>query len=321
MRPKLIQFVTFSHANMIDLAGPFEVFQMANYFSTSALPPYVLQVIALSTTTTHFQDAQLTSRVLEADTPAPHTLIIPGGPGIERLCSDPKFRSDLVPHINKATRLVAVCTGIFALAAAGRLKGKHVTTHWSSYDALEQGYPEVIVKRGPIFINDGPVWTSAGVTSGIDLCLSIVEKDLGHSAALEVAKHLIMFLKRPGDQNQFSTGLTLQTKSEHFSDLHAWVKANLKGDLSLARLAEHMKMSERTLMRKYKASMGQTPTRMVEALRLEAVRHLLASSDRPLKDIADATGLGCGTNVIRKFTKFFDTTPSEYRARFRSTLQ
>lgn len=319
MRTKLIQFVTFTNVNLIDLAGPFEVFQTANYYAKSAKPPYSLQIVSFSGSTLLCEGAKLSTAGVDADLATPHTLVIPGGPGIYDFCKESNFGTDFVRHAHKAERLVSVCTGVFALAAADMLRGKNVTTHWLAYEQFEQQYPGITLKKGPIFVNDGKIWSSAGVTSGIDLCLSLVEKDLGHSAALEVARHLVMFLKRPGDQNQFSSSVTLQMRSGEFSDLHAWVNANLRNDLSIEVLAERMNMSERTLMRKYKAGTGQTPNRMVETLRLEAARHLLVTSERPLKDVANATGLGCDANLIRRFAKAFGTTPNEYRSRFKSS--
>ncbi|MBD8481405.1 GlxA family transcriptional regulator [Pseudomonas coleopterorum] len=319
MRTKLIQFVTFSNMNLLDFAGPFEVFQTANFYAKTQKPPYTLQIVSFSGSALLCEAATLHTAEVDTKLTTPHTLVIPGGPGIYDFCKGPKFKTDFVSHAQKAERLVSVCTGVFALAAADMLHGKNVTTHWLAYEELEQQYPHIILRKGPIFLNDEKIWTSAGVTSGIDLCLSIVEKDLGHSAALEIARHLVMFLKRPGDQNQFSSSLTLQMRSGEFSDLHAWVNSNLNNDLSIGMLAERMNMSERTLMRKYKASTGQTPNRMVETLRLESVRHLLVTSNRPLKEIAAATGMGGDANLIRRFAKAFGTTPNEYRARFTSS--
>ncbi|WP_279630136.1 GlxA family transcriptional regulator [Pseudomonas reidholzensis] len=243
---------------------------------------------------------------------------MPGGAGIQAFCKDSRFFSHFVEHVNNAQRLVSVCTGVFALAAAGQLDGRTVTTHWSAYDELESAFPSVIVKRGPIFINDGHLWTSAGVTSGIDLALSIVENDLGHAAALEVARHLVVYLRRPGDQEQFSSPLALQSKSSHFSDLHAWLSNNLEGDLSVSAMASFMSMSERTFARRYTQQTGSTPSKMVESLRLDAVRHLLVTSNSPLKTIAKRCGVGSESTLIRRFIKTFGVTPGEYRVRFNS---
>ncbi|KPB94313.1 Transcriptional regulator [Pseudomonas syringae pv. maculicola] len=150
------------------------------------------------------------------------------------------------------------------------------------------------------------------------MALAIVEADLGHAAALEVARHLVVFLKRPGDQNQFSSSLTLQSKSSQFSDLHAWLNNNLSGDLSVSVLADFMSMSERTFARKYSEVTGSTPSKMVEQLRLEAARHLLVTSSAPLKTVASKCGLGNESTFIRSFVKNYAVTPREYRERFKS---
>lgn len=320
MPARSIQFITYPEVSLLDLAGPLDVYIAANHFAPPQHPPYSFSILALSPTTEIFSNFSLSAEVLTAQTPAAHTLIVPGGPGIHNFCDDPKFFTHFVNHAEKAKRLVSVCTGIFALATAGKLDGKNVTTHWSAYDQLELDFPAIKVKRGPIFINDGDIWTSAGVTSGIDLALSIVEADLGHAAALEVARHLVVFLKRPGDQNQFSSSLTLQSKSSQFSDLHAWLNNNLSGDLSVSSLAHFMNMSERTFARKYSEITGSTPSKMVEQLRLEAARHLLATSSTPLKTVASKCGLGNESTFIRSFIKNYSVTPKEYRERFKSGI-
>ena len=320
MPAKSIQFVAYPHVSLLDLAGPMDVFVAANHLAKYADLPYALSVLVLDSPTDIFCNFSLSAEHLCADTTPAHTLIVPGGPGIHDFCKDARFFSHFVTHANKAQRLVSVCTGVFALATAGKLDAREATTHWSAYDELEQRFPAIKVRRGPIFINDGDIWTSAGVTSGIDLALAIVEQDLGHSAALEVARHLIMFLKRPGDQDQFSSSLALQSKSSQFSDLHAWINVHLCNDLSVTALSNFMNMSERTFIRKYRESTGRTPSRMVESIRLEAARHLLDTSSKPLKEIAQRCGMGSEATLIRRFIKAFGITPREHRARFKAQL-
>lgn len=320
MLPKTIQFIAFPQANLIDLAGPLEVFSTANYFSDPKAPPYHLSMVSLDSVAAVLPDTYIHTALLDESSLAPHTLIVPGGLGIYDFCKHPQFSAVFKAHAEKVTRLVSVCTGVFALGAAGALSGCKVTTHWSAYDELERIHPDVSLRRGPIFVNDGRIWTSAGVTSGIDLALALVEADLGHALALKVAKHLVVFLKRPGDQSQFSSSLDMQTRSCTFSDLHAWVNENLVEDLSIPALAKRMHMSERTFIRRYRTTTGQIPSKMVEKLRVEAVRHLLVSTECPLKEIAHLTGLGHEASLIRKFWKFFGVTPSEYRQRFKSTI-
>jgi transcriptional regulator GlxA family with amidase domain len=319
MPQKSVQLIAYPEVSLLDLAGPLDVFIAANHYAPPDLPPYSLSILSLTPTTEIFSSFTVNAILIDGETPAPHTLIVPGGPGIHRFCDHPKFYTNFVKHTEKAERLVSVCTGIFALATAGKLDGRNVTTHWSAYDKLELDFPSVNVKRGPIFINDGDLWTSAGVTSGIDLALAMVEADLGHAVALEVARHLVVFLKRPGDQNQFSSSLTLQSKSSQFSDLHAWVNCNLSGDLSVLSLANFMHMSERTFARKYSEANGCTPSKMVEQIRLEAARHMLVTTRTPLKTIAKKCGVGNEATLIRSFIKNYTVTPGEYRARFKSS--
>lgn len=317
MPVKLIQFITYPGVSLLDLAGPLDVFIAANHFAPPHHPPYSFSILALSPMSEILTNFSLNTEILGEKTSPAHTLIVPGGPGIHDFCKHRNFYTHFVSHAEKSKRLVSVCTGIFALATAGKLNGRNVTTHWSAYDKLELDFPAANVKRGPIFINDGDLWTSAGVTSGIDLALAMVEADLGHSAALEVARHLVVFLKRPGDQNQFSSSLTLQSKSSQFSDLHAWLNNNLGNDLSVSSLASFMNMSDRTFARKYSEITGCTPSKMVEQLRLEAACHLLATSKSPLKTIASKCGLGEESTFIRSFIKKYSVTPKEYRERFR----
>lgn len=319
MNTKSVHFLVYSDFNMLDLAGPLEVFRAANYFSSSSAP-YSLSLIAQTDKAFIMPGSFISTLVLDSTTPSPHTLVIPGGLGVYDFCKNPLFDSVFLRYIDEAERILSVCTGAFVLAAAGKIKGKRVTTHWGDYGRLAESCPDAIVERGPIFVKDGNIWSSAGITAGIDLALSIVENDLGHSMALKIAKHLVVFLKRSGGQNQFSSALEFQTKSCEFSDLHAWVNENLSRELTVPVLASYMNMSERTLMRRYKVTMGQTPTKMVEMLRLEAVRRLLVKSNKPLKEVAMITGLGDESNLIRIFVRVFGVTPSQYKASFQPSF-
>lgn len=317
MRSKNIHVISYPNISLLDLAGPIEVFLAANHVSDKLVNPYALKAISLSGSEDIFPGLSLSTEVLSESIVAPDILVIPGGPGIHDFCRNSQFLK-FVNYSKRAKCVVSVCTGVFALATLGRLEGKRVTTHWSAYDRLEAEFPNIIVERGPIFINDGDVWTSAGVTSGIDLALAIVEEDLGHSLALKVAQHLIMFLKRPGDQKQFSSPLMLQSKSGIFSDLHAWVRANLNKKLSLSILADHVNMTERTFLRKYTSETGMTPRKMIVSLRLESACEQLTNTANPIKEIVQRSGFGSESNFSRQFEKAFGISPREYRIRFNS---
>ena len=313
---KSVQFVAFSRMSFLDISGPLDVFLSANKFADGSYKPYEVSVVSPTGHVEMPGGMSIHTNVLSESTAGPHTLIVPGGPGIHAFCDDERYKSIFKTHAQKASRLASVCTGAFALASAGLLDGRRVTTHWSSYDELERRFPKVIVQRGPIFVNDGHIWTSAGVTAGIDLALALVELDLGQAIALEIARNLVMFLKRPGDQSQFSVPLTLQSESGRFSDLHAWMSANLAEDLSIPVLAMRMNMSERSFLRHYSQLIGRTPSKVVEALRLEAARHLLLNTNHPMKEIAARCGFGNEETFLRRFGKSFGTTPGQHRAHF-----
>jgi transcriptional regulator GlxA family with amidase domain len=171
------------------------------------------------------------------------------------------------------------------------------------------------VEQDPIFVRDGDVWTSAGVTAGIDLTLAFVEADVGRAAALAVARHLVVFAKRPGGQAQFSAGLALATDPD-FDTLHEWMTNNLRQDLSVPHLAARVGMSERSFARRYRAATGTTPSRAVERLRVEAAREALATSRRPVKDIAWRFGFGSEETMRRSFLRVLSVAPRDYRLRF-----
>ncbi|MGQ7840931.1 GlxA family transcriptional regulator, partial [Burkholderia pseudomallei] len=213
-------------------------------------------------------------------------------------------------------RIASVCSGAFVLAAAGLLGGRRVVTHWSRCDELAQRYPDVRVEPDPIFIRDGNVWTSAGVTAGIDLALALVEDDLGRALALDVARYLVVFLKRPGGQAQFSAALSLQHEGGCFDELHAWAAANLGADLSVAALAARAGMSERSFMRRYREATGRTPARAIEQMRVEAARNLLADAPLPIKRIAARCGFGSEETMRRSFLRMLGVAPQAYRERF-----
>lgn len=197
------------------------------------------------------------------------------------------------------------------------LDGRRAATHWMYCAKLAQRFPAVRVEPDPIFVRDGPVWTSAGVTAGIDLALALVEEDLGHSVALAVARYLVLFLKRPGGQAQFSAALALQAGEDKFGALHEWINDHLADDLSLSILADQAGMSERSFSRHYAETTGQTPARAIERLRVEAARRLLLESRLPIKRIAQRCGFGSEETLRRSFLRLLEVSPQDYRSRFR----
>ena len=214
-------------------------------------------------------------------------------------------------------RVCSVCTGAFLLAAAGQLDGRHVATHWDWVARLGAQYPGIHIDADRIYIQDGPVWTSAGVSAGIDLTLALIEADFGHQVAIQTARQLVMFIKRSGGQSQFSVPLAAQLHDRgDFADLHAWMAAHLADDLSVERLAEHVGMSPRSFARSYVAKVGRTPAKTVEAMRLEAACRALEETDLPLKSIAAAAGHGDEQALRRAFQRQLGVSPTQYRDRF-----
>jgi transcriptional regulator GlxA family with amidase domain len=247
------------------------------------------------------------------------TLIIPGGPGIWELRQDAALMKWIVDTLPKARRVASVCLGAFVLAWTGVLDGKRAATHWRYCPRLADGFPAVRVEPNAIFVKDGRVWSSAGVSAGIDLALAMIEEDFGHTTALDIARRLVVFLKRPGGQSQFSAHLAAQIASEtRVQGLQHWILDHLAADLSIAALAGHAAMSVRNLTRVFQSETAVTPTEYVETARLDAARRLLEDTDVPLQRVASRCGFGNTDTMRRTFLRRIGTGPHDYRARFRT---
>ena len=321
--PKIIHVLAFENAQVLDVTGPLQVFASANDLARQrGLPlPYALNVIATQAgpVMTSAGLALLAEPLPAIDQPC-DTLVIAGGWGVYGVAEDPTLVQWVRDKSRHTRRMASVCTGAFLLAASGLLDGCRVATHWTRCEELARKFPALTVEANPIFIQQGAVWTSAGVTAGIDLCLALLEDDLGRAIALEVARHLVVFLKRPGGQSQFSVTLSLQKSDSRFAELHAWIADNLTLDLSIATLAAQAGMSERSFVRHYRTETGQTPARAVELIRVENARRQLADSTTSIKRIAMQCGFGCEETLRRSFLRALSVTPQEYRERF-SPLQ
>ena len=319
--PKAVHLLAFPNVQLLDVAGPLQVFASANVqaIERGQPAPYAPSVIA-SQPGSVLSSAGLGLQTFPLPTTPSDTLIIAGGWGVHTALQDEQLVHWVRDHAASARRVASVCTGAFMLAQAGVLDGHRVATHWDSCAPLAQRFPRVQVDAEPIFINEGALWTSAGVTAGIDLALALVEADLGRSIALAVAQDLVVFLKRPGGQSQFSTALSMQqatrTEDSRFADLHAWMLDNLASDLSVSTLAAQVGMSERSFVRHYRAQTGNTPARAIEQLRVEAARRLLGDSALPIKRIADRCGFGTEETLRRSFLRAVSVTPQAYRERF-----
>lgn len=313
-----VEVLVFPHVQLLDAAGPLQVFATANDLAREAgsRPPYETHVISQrANPIVTSAGLPLIAEPLPRSRGILDTLLIAGGFGVHDASADERLLRWVRQRAGQSRRIASVCTGAFLLAAAGLLDGKRVTTHWRRCEELVRRYPALRVETDPIFVRDGNTWTSAGITAGIDLALAFVEADLGRAEALNVARQLVVFAKRPGGQAQFSTGLSLAA-DEDFDDLHGWMTGNLRRDLSVSRLAERVGMSERSFARHYREATGTTPSRAVERLRVEAARDALSVSRRSIKDIARRCGFGSEETMRRSFLRVLNVAPRDYRQRF-----
>lgn len=316
-----VVFVGFEQALLLDIAGPFQVFATArDLCAIRGLPdPYRLRLVSrrggMIATSSGLPVATTPLAALERE--PIDTLIAVGGLGSREAVHEKRLVAWLAKRAQEARRVCSVCTGAFLLAEAGLLDGRHAATHWGACKDLRERYPKVTVEPDPIFLRDGKIWTSAGVTAGIDLALALVEEDLGRAIALRVARHLVVFLKRPGGQSQFSVMLQAQARDDgSFAALHEWMAQHLAEDLRVETLAARAGMSPRNFARVYARRMGTTPAKAVEGLRVEAARRALEESAAPVEAIAQRCGFGDEERLRRSFLRRLGVPPKQYRSRF-----
>jgi transcriptional regulator GlxA family with amidase domain len=301
----------------LDILGPVEVF---DYAARRAPGSYRIDVVGPGSDGLITMSNGLRLGVAPLPEPAPRhdTLIVAGGEGARRAIGDPVIVDWIVRASRRARRTTSVCTGAYLLAAAGLLDGRRATTHWEWCAALAERHPAVEVDPDPVWVRDGDVWTSAGVTAGIDLALALVEDDLGAQVALAVARELVVFLKRPGGQSQFSGALAAQQATRPaLRELQAWIAGHLDQDLSVAALAAEAGLSERSFARAFRAEIGETPAAYVEVLRVERARALLEDGAESLQAVSRATGFSSPEVLRRAFHRRAGVSPAAYRERFR----
>jgi transcriptional regulator GlxA family with amidase domain len=311
-----VVIAVFEGVQTLDVTGPAEVLRAA----TKLHPPGYDVTIAApeagplrTSTVTMVPDQPLSACSGRID-----TLIVAGGAGTRRAEGDEPLIAWLRDAARRSRRVTSVCTGAFLLARAGLLDGRRATTHWASCADLAERYPAVTVEPDPIFVRDGGVATSAGVTAGMDLALALVEEDLGRDTALAAARWLVLFLKRPGGQAQFSAQLAAQTADRApLRELQAWIPDHLDVDLSVPALARRAAMSERNFARAFRRETGMTPAAYVEAARVESARIALESGDLPVESIAVRAGFGTVETMRRAFRRRVGVSPVDYRTRFR----
>ena len=312
-----IVFVVFPGVKLLDLTGPLQVFSDANHMSPGQ---YEIDVVSLNGGAVG-SDALLsvaTSPLLSLNANGIDTVIVAGGGGAFTAYRNEALLTAICDLAKTSRRLASVCTGAFVLAACGLLAGRSAVTHWESCQRLREEFTDIKVQDDAIFVHDGPVRTSAGVTAGIDMCLDIVADDLGRQTALALARALVCYLVRPGGQSQFSGPLRQQTEhsSSRFDNLHAWIKDNLAADLSVNALARRAGMSPRNFARAYRHHTGKTPAKAVEAARTEAACHLLEDTDLPLISVATECGFHDDESLRRAMMRGRGVAPGEYRQRF-----
>ncbi|TFC22890.1 GlxA family transcriptional regulator [Cryobacterium sp. MDB1-18-2] len=310
--------VGFPSVQILDVTGPLEVFSTASRFLPIAR--YATELVStdggpvLSTSGLEFATGPIDAVAGNID-----TLVVAGGRDMEEAAGDPRLVDSIRRLALVSRRVASMCSGAFLLGAAGLLDGRRATTHWAECEVLGRAYPEVTVDPDAIYVQDGNVWTSAGVTAGIDLALALVADDHGRKAAATVARRLVVYLRRSGGQAQFSALLAAQSANdEPIRDVLAWLPDNLTADLSISGMATRAHLSERQFSRVFKSEVGVTPAEHVEAVRMEAACSLLETTTLTVEEIARACGFGTPETMNRAFRRRLNITPTNHRDHFGS---
>ncbi|TQV80564.1 GlxA family transcriptional regulator [Denitrobaculum tricleocarpae] len=319
-----VLFIVYPNIVLLDLVGPLQVFTHSrrNALSEAAYRTYVASRDGgriETNTIVQIESDPLVNWSEARQKPPIHTLIVIGGDGAGEAARDKAFVEQIRILAKQATRVCSVCSGALVLAAAGLLNDRHAVTHWEDCEQLASQYPAVKVEVDPIFIKDGKVWTSAGITAGIDMALAIVKEDLGKPAAIEMARSLVTPMVRSGGQSQFSAELDRQARDTEgrFSRLHDWLSDNIRRRISVDDMADECGMSSRNFSRRYSDVMGISPAKSLEAIRVDRARDLLATTDKSIKVIASRCGFQDDEGMRRAFLRTVNTSPSEYRKQFR----
>ena len=315
-RPVVV-FLTFPDAKLLDIAGPMQVFADAKQYGGEAYEIVVVSVDGGDQLTDTGVQLRSDSMDIWRNEPI-HTLLISGGLGAQSAAQNPSLVERTAALARHSVRVGSVCTGAYILAATGLLNGCRAVTHWSTCQDLANKYPDVKVEPDPIYIKDDRIWTSAGVTAGIDMALAMVAEDSGRKFAIRVARSLVTYMARPGGQSQFSAMLRSQTNDAagRFDALHAWIEDHLAEDLKVDVLAEQARMSVRNFARVYQTTTGRTPAKTVELFRVMAARDQLEQTSDPISTIAHRTGFLDDERLRRSMQRVSGLSPKECRERF-----
>ena len=318
--PRIV-FVAFEGVEALDITGPWEVLHTAGLIAGQ--PPELVCVSAdgRDVRSNSGLSFRAEAAIGELAPGSIDTLVVPGGIGVRDALRERALIDAIASLAAGSRRTAGVCTGAFLLAEAGLLDGRRATTHWAGCERLAARYPQVEVEPDPIFIRDGDVYTSAGVTSGMDLALALVEEDLGSEVALQTARMLVVYARRPGGQTQFSVQLAHQlAERAPLRELQAWMEEHIAEDLSVGALAGRVHLSERQFARVFRRELGTTPGDYVEQLRVERARGVLETDAAALESVASRCGFAGAEVMRRAFQRRLGTSPSEYRQRFRPPL-
>lgn len=317
--PKRIVMLAFEGAQLLDVTGPLQILSAANDERPRETPAYQVTLLAekagpLSTSS----GLRLVADGSYADLPGEiDTLMVAGGDGVRTALRDPAVRAAIIAGAARARRTASVCTGAFLLADTGLLKGKRATTHWRSVKLLARIYPDITVEPDAIFVRDGEIWTSAGVTAGMDLALALVREDFGEDVALAIARRHVLFLIRPGGQSQFSAHLVSDANARgRLAPLLRWIPEHVDETLDVPALARAAKMSERSFARAFARETGDTPAHFVERARVDAARRMLTASQLAIGVVAARTGFGSEERMRRAFQRHLKVSPASFRERF-----
>ena len=318
--PIAIWVLVYPNFLLLDATGPVQVFSTANDDARDAgLPaPYRIRLVSkMGGAVRSCSGVSVLTQRLPSGAMPGATLVVAGGRGFEQAIADVATVRWVVRAHQTVARCCAVCTGAFVLAHAGLLDGRHAVTHWQDADLLQQRYPAVLVQQDAIYVKDGTLYTSAGITAGMDLSLSLVEEDLGRQFAQRVAKRLVVFLKRPGGQRQYSSELLAQaSESGVTAELTQWLKPRLKQAVGVEQMADALALSVRTLHRKLRLEADASPAQFLTRMRLDVACAYLERADLSIKQVALQTGFGSEYNLRRAFAAKLGVVPSEYRSRF-----